>query len=187
MSTKGILKPIITQCLKKSLKKSHILQHCERSELRLFPNEIFLNFHFTKNQNFFQLKYLFKKIIFGGKIQIWDNFGVIFKPFYFNISPFLPAFPEWKMEMRRRRRLLLLHTEKSPFCFLSSVLSLKEGRQQSFHFPACLPKVITHIKDEVYRPNCLKDPNTPSTAFENHQKCITLIFTPKKKIKEIEK
>ena len=74
------------------------------------------------------------------------------------------------------------HTEKSPFCFLSSALSLKEGRQQSFHFPACLPKVITHIKDEVYRPNCLKDPNTPSTGFENHQKY--LIFTPKKNLRK---
>ena len=102
----------------------------------------------------------YTKIIFGGKIQIFRFFAcVIFQPFYFNISPFLPAFPAWKMKMRRRRRLLLLHThrEKSPFCFLGSALSLKEGRQQSFHFPACLPKVITHIKDEVYRPNCLKD------------------------------
>ena len=71
--------------------------------------------------------------------------------------------------------------EKSPFCFLGSALSLKEGRQQSFHFPACLPKVITHIKDEVYRPNCLKDilPHHPK-GLKNHQK--SCIFTTQKNI-----
>ena len=84
--------------------------------------------------------------------------GVAYFPTLFLIFLLFCLASSMKNEDEKDFCCFCTHTQSRAYSkthFPSASLSPKEGRQQSFHFPACLPKVITHIKDEVYHPNCL--------------------------------